>query len=145
MWRKAAIPMIVILGCLEVNTKVLDNSIETAVFGEYRESLKIDGIANGVLAAMQSGARFSYKDKQKFIDLFIKLINRLCLVSQLYLRTKKQKELSEVSHQTSREQSVELWKSLDFIEMVLTKNQEKQKRNKKRVRSKKTDALSYIV
>jgi len=81
MWRKAAIPMIVILDCLEVNTKVLDNSIETAVFGEYRESLKIDGIANGVLAAMQSGARFSYKDKQKLIDLFIKSINRLCLVS----------------------------------------------------------------
>ena len=145
MWRKAAVPMIVILDCLEVNTKILDSSVETAVFDGYKESLKIDGIANGVLAAMQSGARFSYKDKQKFIDLFIKLINRLCLVSQLYLRTKKQKELSEVSHQTSREQSVELWKSLDFIEMVLTKNQEKQKRNKKRVRSKKTDALSYIV
>ena len=45
---------------------------------------------------MQSGARFSYKDRQKFIDLFIKLINRLCLVSQLYLRTKEQKKLSEV-------------------------------------------------
>jgi len=51
------------------------------VFGEYRKALEIDGIANGVLAAMQSGARFSYKDRQKFIDLFIKLINRLCLVS----------------------------------------------------------------
>ena len=73
--------MIVIFGCSEVNTKVLYNSIETAVFGEYRESLKIDGIANGVLAAMQSGVRFSYKDRQKFINLFIKSINRLCLVS----------------------------------------------------------------
>ena len=96
MWRKAAVPMIVILDCLEVNTKILDSSVETAVFDGYKESLKIDGIANGVLAAMQSGARFSYKDKQKFIDLFIKSINRLCLVSQLYLRTKEQKELSEV-------------------------------------------------
>jgi len=73
--------MIVIFGCSKVNTKVLDNSVETAVFGEYRKALEIDGIANEVLAAMQSGARFSYKDRQKFIDLFIKLINRLCLVS----------------------------------------------------------------
>ena len=40
--------------------------------------------ANGVLATIQEGVRFSYKDKWKFIDLFTQSISGLCWASQLY-------------------------------------------------------------
>jgi len=42
------------------------------------------------------GARFSHKDKQKFIDPFTQLISGLCQVSQLYPRIKEQEESSGV-------------------------------------------------
>ena len=55
--------MIAMLGHSELDTEVSDAGMETT------ESKK-NGDANGVLAAMQEEARFSYKDGQKFIDLF---------------------------------------------------------------------------
>jgi len=58
---------------------------------------KKDKGANGMLAAMQEGARFSCKDGQKFIDPFTQSISGLCWVSQLYPRTKEQKESSGVT------------------------------------------------
>jgi len=58
---------------------------------------KKDGDANGVLAAMREGARFSCKDKRKFINPFIQSISGLCQASQLYPRTKEQEESSRVT------------------------------------------------
>jgi len=62
-YKNAAAPMIAMLGHSELDTEVSDAGMETT------ESKK-NGDANGVLAAMQEEARFSYKDGQKFIDLF---------------------------------------------------------------------------
>ena len=58
---------------------------------------KKNGDANGVLAAMREGARFSCKDGWKFIDPFAQSISGLCWVSQLYPRTKEQEESSRVT------------------------------------------------
>jgi len=50
--------------------EVSDAGIETTESDDCREMSKKDGNANGVLAAMQEGVRFSYKDRQKFINPF---------------------------------------------------------------------------
>jgi len=42
--------MIVILDCLEVNTEVLDISMETIGSSECKELLEIDKVNNGILA-----------------------------------------------------------------------------------------------
>ena len=54
--------MIVILGCLEVNTEVSDIGIETAESDGYREVLEDNGNTKNILAIIQEGARFSHKD-----------------------------------------------------------------------------------
>ena len=87
--RNAAAPMIAMLGHLELDTKVSDAGMETAESNDYKGVSKKNGDANGVLAATQEGARFSYKDERKFIDPFTQSISRLCQVSQLYPRTKE--------------------------------------------------------
>jgi len=69
--------MIAMLGCLELDTEVSDAGIETAESNDCRGVSKKDGDANGMLATMQEGARFSCKDGQKFIDLFTQSISRL--------------------------------------------------------------------
>ena len=89
--------MIVMLGCLELDTEVSDAGIETMESDDCREVSKKDRDANGVLAAMQEGARFSCKDGWKFIDPFTQSISRLCQASQLYPRTKEQEESSGVT------------------------------------------------
>jgi len=94
--KNAAAPMIVMLGCLELDTEVSDTGMETAESNNCRGVSKKDRDANGVLAAMQEGARFSCKDGQKFIDLFTQSISGLCQASQLYPRTKEQEESSGV-------------------------------------------------
>ena len=71
-------------------------SMETTKSDDCREISKNDGDTNGMLAATQEGARFSCKDRWKFINLFIQLISGLCWVSQLYPRTKEQEESSGV-------------------------------------------------
>ena len=55
--------MIVMLDYLELNTEVLDAGIETAESDDCRGMSRKNGDANGVLAVMQEGARFSYKDE----------------------------------------------------------------------------------
>jgi len=89
--------MIVMLGCSELDIEVSDAGIETVESDDCRGVSKKDGDANGVLAAMREGVRFSCKDRRKFIDLFTQLISRLCWVSQLYPRTKEQEESSGVT------------------------------------------------
>jgi len=68
--KNAAAPMIVMLGRLELDIEVSDASMETVESNDCRGMSKKDGDANGVLATMQEGARFSCKDGQKFIDPF---------------------------------------------------------------------------
>jgi len=50
--------------------EVSDAGMETAESNDCRGVSKKDGDANGVLAAMREGVRFSCKDGQKFIDPF---------------------------------------------------------------------------
>jgi len=61
--QNAAVLMIVMLDYLELNTEVLDAGIETAESDDCRGMSRKNGDANGVLAVMQEGARFSYKDE----------------------------------------------------------------------------------
>ena len=89
--------MIAMLGCSELDTEVSDAGMETTKSNDYRGLSKKDRDANGVLAMMYEGVRFSCKDRCKFINPFTQSISRLCRVSQLYPRTKKQKESSGVT------------------------------------------------
>jgi len=50
--KNAATPIIVMLGCLEINIKFLDTGIETTEFDDYREMLKDDRDANGMLTVI---------------------------------------------------------------------------------------------
>jgi len=77
--------------------EVSDADIETTESNDCRGVSKKNRDANGVLAAMREGARFSCKDGWKFIDPFTQSISRLCQVSQLYPRTKEQEESSRVT------------------------------------------------
>ena len=95
--KNAAAPMIAMLGCPELDTEVSDAGMETAESDDCRGVSKKDGDANGVLATMQEGVRFSCKDGWKFIDPFTQSISGLCQVSQLYPRTKEQEESSGVT------------------------------------------------
>ena len=81
MHKNAIPPMIVMLDCLELDTEVSDADMETAESDDCREVSKKDGDANSVLAATQEGARFSCKDRWKFIDPFIQSISGLCWAS----------------------------------------------------------------
>ena len=89
MHKNAAALIIVMSGCLELNMEVSDAGMETVESSDCREISKNNGDTNSVLATMQEGARFSYKDEWKFIDLFTQSISGLYQVSQLYSRTKK--------------------------------------------------------
>ena len=89
--------MIAMLGRPELDIEVSDAGMETTESDDCRGVSKKNGDANGVLAAMHEGVRFSCKDGQKFIDLFTQSISGLCQVSQLYPRTKEQEESSGVT------------------------------------------------
>ena len=97
MRKNAAALIIAMLGCLELDMEVLDTDIETTESDDCRGMSRKDRNSNGVLATIQERVRFSCKDGQKFIDLFTQSISRLCQVSQLYPRTKEQKESSRVT------------------------------------------------
>ena len=62
--------MIVMLGHLELDMKVLDAGMETAESDDCRGVSRKDGDTNGVLATTQEEERFSCKDGWNFIDLF---------------------------------------------------------------------------
>ena len=73
--KNAAVPIIAMLGCLELNTEVSDVDIESMEFNNCREMSRKDRDANGVLATMQEEARFSCKDGWKFINPFTQSIS----------------------------------------------------------------------
>ena len=89
--------MIAMLGHSELDTEISDAGMETTKFNNCRGVSEKDGDTNGVLAATHEGARFSCKDGQKFIDLFIQSISRLCWASQLYPMIKEQEKSSRVT------------------------------------------------
>ena len=62
--------MIAMLDCLELDAEVSDIGMETTESDDCRGVFRKDRDANGVLAAMREGARFSCKDGWKFIDPF---------------------------------------------------------------------------
>ena len=70
--------MIAMLGRSELDVEVSDADMETAESDDCRGLSKKDEDANGVLAVTWEGARFSYKDGWKFIDLFTQSISGLC-------------------------------------------------------------------
>ena len=87
--------MIVMLGHSEVDMRVLDAGIKTAESNDCREVSRDDRDANDMLAETQEEARFSCKNRWKFIDLFTQSISRLCWVSQLYQVPKSRKNQAE--------------------------------------------------
>ena len=97
MHKNATAPIIAMLGHSELDMEVSDTGMETAESDDCRGVSKKDRNANGVLATIQEGARFSCKDGQKFIDPFTQSISRLCRASQLHPRTKEQEESSGVT------------------------------------------------
>jgi len=68
--KNAAVPMIAMLGCPELDTEVSDIGMETAESDNYRGVSKKNRDVNSVLAATCKGVRFSCKDGWKFIDPF---------------------------------------------------------------------------
>ena len=60
--KNAAAPMIVMLGCSELDIEVSDTGMETTESDDCRGVSRKNGDANGVLAVTQEGARFSCKD-----------------------------------------------------------------------------------
>jgi len=65
------------LGCPGLDIEVSDAGMETVESDDCRGMSRKNRDTNGVLAATQEEVRFSYKDRQKFIDLFTQLIGRL--------------------------------------------------------------------
>ena len=95
--KNTVAPMIAMLGHSELDMEVSDAGIKTAESNDCRGMSRKNRDTNGVLAAMRERVRFSYKNGWKFINPFTQSISRLCQISQLYTRTKEQKELSRVT------------------------------------------------
>ena len=74
MCKNAVVPMIVMLDHLELDMEVSDAGMENMESNNCRGISKKNGDANDMLATMQEGARFSCKDRQKFINLFTQSI-----------------------------------------------------------------------
>ena len=79
--KNAATPMITMLDHSELDMEVSDTGMKTAKSDDCREVSKTDGDANGILATMQEGTRFSCKDGWKFINPFTQSISGLCQMS----------------------------------------------------------------
>ena len=63
--------MITMLGCLEVDIEVSDTGIETIESDNYKGISENNRDINGMLVVIWEKARFSHKDEQNFINLFI--------------------------------------------------------------------------
>ena len=69
--KNAAALMIVMLGHLELDMEISNAGMKTAESDDCRELSRDNGDTNGMLAVMWEGARFSCKDRWKFINPFI--------------------------------------------------------------------------
>ena len=97
MHKNATAPIIVMLGRSELDMEVSDAGMETTESDDCRGVSKKDRDANGILATIREGVRFSCKDGQKFIDPFTQSISGLCRASQVHPRIKEQEESSGVT------------------------------------------------
>ena len=61
--KNTIVPMIIMLGCSKIDTKILGPSMETMESNSYREVSGDNRDANKVLATMQERARFFCKDR----------------------------------------------------------------------------------
>ena len=61
--KKATVPIIVMLGHSEIDIKILDVSMETMEFNDYREISEDNRDINKMLAIMQERARFFCKNR----------------------------------------------------------------------------------
>lgn len=52
VWRKAIVPIIIILDHLEVNIEISDNGMKTVGFNEYKKSSRVNEFTNGMLATI---------------------------------------------------------------------------------------------
>ena len=71
MHINTVVPMIAMLGHLEIDIKVSDVGMETIEFSNCREVSEDDRDTSSILVIMQEEARFFCKDRQKFINPFI--------------------------------------------------------------------------
>ena len=71
IYKNVTAPIIVILGCLELDIEVSNTGMKTAESNDCREMLRNDRDTNSMLAIIRKGARFSCKDGWNFINLFI--------------------------------------------------------------------------
>ena len=119
--KNAAALIIAMLGHLELDMEVSDAGMRTAESNNCKGMSRSNENTNGVLAITQEGARFSHKDKQKFINPFTQSISGLYQMSQLYLRTKEQKESSKVTQKSRFIQSPveKIMGKLAILEIVL--------------------------
>ena len=95
--KNATAPIIAMLGCSEIYIEVSSTVMETADSNDCKEILRDNRYTNGMLAITWERVRFSYKNRQKFINLFTQSISRLYQTSQLYPKTKEQEESSRVT------------------------------------------------
>ena len=77
------------LDCSKGDIEVLNTGMKTTESNDCRGMSGYNRDVNSVLAMTRKRARLFYKDEQKFINLFIQSISRLCWASQLYPRTKE--------------------------------------------------------
>ena len=70
VYKNTAVPMIIILDCLELDIKVSDAGMETTESDDCRRMSRNDRDTNSVLAIIYEEARFSCKDGWKFINPF---------------------------------------------------------------------------
>ena len=87
--KNAVVLMIVMLGHSELDMEISDAGMGITESDDCREMSRKNRDTNSMLAIMQERARFSCKDRWKFIDLFTQSISGLYQVSQLYPRTKE--------------------------------------------------------
>ena len=66
----AVVLIVVMLDYSEVDIEISDIGMETVEFDNCREMLINNRDANSMLAIIWEKAKFFYKDRQKFIDLF---------------------------------------------------------------------------
>jgi len=70
IYKNTAVPIIAMLGHPGLDTEVSDTDMKTAESNNCRRMSRRNRDTNGVLAAIQEGARFFYKDGWKFINPF---------------------------------------------------------------------------
>ena len=69
-YKNAAVLMIAMLDHLKLDMEISDVGMEISESDDYKEMSRSDKDTNSILVMIWEGARFSYKDKWKFIDLF---------------------------------------------------------------------------